>query len=273
VSHVGAVSQTTAVVTSHNLPRGRHATLLGIAVSPKNASTLSPEILKSLDNHGVALPLRKGVPFVPGRSRFAQVFTKVAHSGPFSTEVTGQAGTTGKYEAQTRLLGDLNGDGVVNLADLALFPGTYLSRYGGARYNPNADANQNGEIGIGDAKALLHNLTPLTPKIPLQLVLNLAPADSIHYSGPHNSGGITFRKVVTIEGRTTPGSLVFFDSGLSDYTFRGGAVATDAQGRFSLTVTNKDGINQNEFLVLDPFGQQVIRAYPIYWLGFGKSEE
>jgi hypothetical protein len=52
---------------------------------------------------------------------------------------------------------------------------------------------------------------------------------------------------------------------LGDYEFSGGAAATNAQGFFSVTSKNTQGINNNDFLVVSPFGQQKIQDYPIYY--------
>jgi hypothetical protein len=264
----GQVDRTATLIARRNLAAKRHATLIGLTAQPDLGSPLRPRIVDFRNARGTALPLRAGTPFVPGRVGFTQAFAKVASPGMVTTGVTGQEGTTGTYVAQTRLLGDLNGDGQVTEADLQLFPSTYRTRIGEPNYNSNADANQNGYIGIGDARALVHNLSPTTPKRPLSLALALEPGDQAHYSAPHNSGGLTFKQVVTIVGRTTPGSIVLTDSGLGDYSFQGVAIATDAQGRFTHQVRNEAGINTYNFLVIDPFGQQTIRSFPVFWITF-----
>ncbi|HMF37980.1 MAG TPA: dockerin type I domain-containing protein [Isosphaeraceae bacterium] len=176
---------------------------------------------------------------------------------------------------QTALVGDVNGEGKVSLADLQAFAPSYMSRQGDPNYNPAADFNHNGVINIYDAKAWLHNMTPLTPRLPLTARLILAPQDQIHYSGPTVSGAATFQKVVTILGHTTPGSLVIEDNhtsrlpgGTQAYKFTGPAHATDANGFFSITTTNTEGLNNNDFLILDPFGQQMIIDFPIYWISY-----
>ena len=86
------------------------------------------------------------------------------------------------------MAGDVNGDGTVNFADLQAFAPTYMSQQGEPNYNPAADFNHNGVINLYDAKALLHNMAPLTPDLPLAARLTLAPQDQIHYSGPTVSG-------------------------------------------------------------------------------------
>jgi hypothetical protein len=40
----------------------------------------------------------------------------------------------------------------------------------------------------------------------------------------------------------------------------------DSFGNFSVQVTNSDGISTFNFKVLDPFGQQTIRSFPVFWI-------
>jgi hypothetical protein len=119
-----------------------------------------------------------------------------------------------------------------------------------------------------DAKALMQNMPPLTRKVPLTIMMNLLPADQAHYSTPHNSGGATSKKDVTIVGRTIPGSIVLEDNSNGFYKWDGGAVATDSHGFFSVNETLTQGVNTFNFLVIDPWGRQQIRSYPIFWLPF-----
>ena len=216
-----------------------------------------------------------GRSFRSGISGQAVAFVKDSTSGPLSIEVTGAHQSTGSYQVQTTLVGDVNGDGKVNFADLQAFAPSYMSQQGEPNYNPAADFNLNGVINLYDAKALLHNMAPLTPKLPLTARLTLAPQDQIHYSGPTNLGGDTFQQVVTILGHTTPGSLVITDNntsrlpgGTQAYKFTGPAVATNANGFFSVTSKNTQGLNNNDFLILDPFGQQMIIDFPVFWIPY-----
>jgi hypothetical protein len=183
-----------------------------------------------------------------------------------------------KSAGQPTLVGDVNGDGKVDLADLHAFVSSYMTRQGDPSYNPAADFNHNGVINQSDAGVLLHHMAPLTPNLPLTARLTLAPQDQIHYSGPTISGAATFQKVVTILGHTTPGSLVIEDNhtsrlpgGTQAYKFTGPAHATDANGFFSITSTNLEGLTNNNFLILDPFGHRMIIDFPIYWISFARG--
>ena len=114
-------------------------------------------------------------------------------------------------------------------------------------------------------------LAPPMPKVPLSIDLLLAPQDAARGPTPKNSGGKTHHREVTVLGHTTPGSIVFSDSGLGDYSFTGQALAADARGNFALRVRNGEGLTNYNFLAIDPYGQQVIRAFPVLWLDFGAS--
>ena len=279
VTKPGQVSRTSVPVAPENITPQKHATLFGLFVQPSLGSPLAPKIAGAAGTTGKALPIKHGRPFRPGVSSEAVAFAKDSHPGQLSTDVSGRNQTTGAYQSQTTLLGDVNGDGKVNLADLQAFAPSYMAVTGETNYNPAADFNHNGVINLYDAKVLLHNMAPLTPKRPLTVRLILAPQDQIHYSGPSVSGAATFQKTVTILGHTTPGSLVIEDNqtsrlpgGTQAYKFTGPAHATDASGNFAITTTNSQGINNNDFLILDPFGQQLIIDFPIFWIPYATGK-
>ncbi len=281
VSRPHEVSRTSAQVAPGNITPQKHGTIFGLFVQPTSGSRLQPRILAARGNSGKALPLKHGRSFRPGVSDQTVAFTKDTTAGSLSTDVTGALQSTGSYQARTTLVGDVNGDGKVNLADLQAFAPSYMSRLGDPNYNPAADFNHNGVINLYDAKALLHNMAPLTPDLPLTARLILAPQDQIHYSGPTVLGAATFQKTVTILGHTTPGSLVITDNnvftdkntsrlpgGTSTYTFSGPAYATNANGYVSITTPHTQGLNNNDFLIRAPFGHQMIIDFPIFWIPY-----
>ena len=158
------------------------------------------------------------------------------------------------------------------IATLEAFTQHYPSRLGNANYDPALDLNHNNQIGQDDGKLLLHSLPPVSPPILLKLQVSLAPADQARGSVPQNSGGVTHLRQVTVLGHTTPGALIFTGTGTLDLKLRGPAYVADAQGNFAIPFTMKDGINQCDVEAVDAYGHQVLRAYPIYWLGFTAYE-
>jgi hypothetical protein len=49
-----------------------------------------------------------------------------------------------------QILGDIDFDGKVSLADLVLLANAYGSKPGDAKWNPNADVNDNGKVDLSD---------------------------------------------------------------------------------------------------------------------------
>ena len=94
--------------------------------------------------------------------------------------------------------------------------------------------------------------------------VSLAPADLIKYPTVTNDPlGITHHRDVTVIGHTTPGSIVFNDSSLGNYSFNNMAIATDANGFFSYRLHLDSPLTNTEYLVVDPYGQQTSKALPI----------
>ncbi|MGE5754485.1 MAG: hypothetical protein ACM35G_02030 [Planctomycetaceae bacterium] len=262
-----SVGEVSVPITAQSI-NNRHSIVLGTSTEPTAGSGLDPTLAVALGPGGRHLPLRRGAPFVPGKHGSATAFVRDGTPGPLTLGLTGRRGTTGPFRVQTYLPGDITGDHQVTLDDLKAFTQANLTTSHDALYNPAADANRNGFIGRGDGQFLVRNLRPLTPKIPLKVDLTLAPEDQVHGHVSSNSGGHTDHERPTILGHTTPGSLVFTDSGLGDYTFTGPALYADQNGNFSFRVQNREGLNNFEFLVIDPYGQQTIRAFPIFWIPF-----
>jgi Dockerin type I domain len=270
VAAPGEVNATTVTVASKNLTQGKSSTLFGVFVQPESGSTLAPRIVAVEAQNGQHLSLKEARPFVAGKGLgLGTAFVKVSQPGTLTILVGGQKRTTGTYQTFTTLVGDVNGDGTVNLSDLATFANAYESKPGHPRYTSSADFNLDGIVNQLDAKAIMLNMPPLTPAVPLQLNMNLAPADQAHFATSQNSGGSTFKQDVTIEGHTTPGSIVLEDGKNGYYKWDGGAIATNAQGNFSVSETNSTGVNTYNFLVIDPYSQQLIRSYPVLWIPFG----
>ena len=264
-----AKSAASVTVAPKNLTAGKPSTLFGIFVEPAPDSGLAPRIVGVTESNGQSLAIKQGRPYVRGRDDGeAAAFVEVNRPGPLTIVVTGQKHTTGSYLVDATLVGDVNGDGTVTQADLQPFASAYFTVPGNPAYNPAADFNLNGIINLYDAKALMENMPASAPRVPLSLVMNLLPADQAHYPTPTNSGGSTSKQDVTIIGHTVPGSIVLEDNSKGYYKWDGPAIATDADGFFSVEEKLTQGVNTFNFLIIDPSGQQLIRSYPIFWLPF-----
>lgn len=163
-------------------------------------------------------------------------------------------------------------------ADLQSYANAYLAFSVDPRYNPALDFNGTGFIGQNDATPILRGLKAITPKQPFVLTVGLAPGEAIRGHHPSVNGAATHLARVTVVGKTTPNSILFYDAfansrlGASgNFKFQGGAFVSDSQGRFSytldLTPLSKNSITTLNLLVRTPLGHQTIRAFPIIRVG------
>ena len=158
------------------------------------------------------------------------------------------------------------------LSTLRAFTQAYLSHVGQPNYHPAFDLNHNGQIGQDDGRLLLRALAPVASKTPITLRVVLAPRDQARGPLPQNSGGVTHSKTPTVLGHTSPGTLIFTGTGTVDLKLRGPAYVADANGNFAFKDNLTDGINQLDIQVVDRYGQQNLRAFPILWLDFARYE-
>jgi hypothetical protein len=297
-SRPGTPSATTVTISPLNITPGKASTEFAVFVRPYVGSGIVPQIV-GVDENGKRLPVQYGRSYTPrlaGQSTNQSVaFFETGQPGTVTILVEGRGLSTGAYTVETTLPGDVNGDGQVNLADGQAFALAYATKPGEgggtitssgrgstggggagggtttvqkAGYNPAADYNQNGVVNLYDALALERNMTPLRKPGGGWVAINLAPNEQINFAGSKNSGGTTFDEKVNINGYTTPGSIVLVDSKLGDYTFASQALSTDANGFFTVKATNTSGINTFNFKVLDPFGHQYIRSFPVFWIPY-----
>jgi hypothetical protein len=267
----GSSSATTVMISPQNITAGKATTEFAVFVRPYGDSGIVPKIV-GVEQNGQELPAQHGRSYTPTQAgqptNQSAVFFETGQPGTVTILVSGRGLSTGAYTVETTLTGDVNGDGVVNLADAQAFAPAYVSKPRDRQYNPAADYNQNGIINLYDALAMQSNMTPLTKPAGGWAAINLVPNQQIQFSGPKNSGGTTFDKNITIAGYTTPGSIVLVDSTAGDYRFASEAVSTDANGFFSVPGVNTQGVNTYNFKILDPFGHQYIRSFPVYWIPY-----
>jgi hypothetical protein len=266
VTTPGVAAEVSVPVPARQIDRSSVIVTETIQAAP--GSSLIPSIVKVLGPNGKPLPVRRGGPPDPVNHALTHVYIRVSQPGPLTTEVVGLKGTTGAFTVNASIPGDTHGSGAVTIADLQAFSKAYLTTRGDALYNPAVDANHNGQVGLVDGQFLLRNETPLAPYRPLKVVLNLAPQFAAKGHPPKTSGGKTEFQNVVIEGHTEPGSIVFMDGGLGNYDWTGPALIPDIHGNFSAKVKLVDGLNNFNFLTIDPYGQQHIQDYPIFWMAF-----
>ena len=160
-------------------------------------------------------------------------------------------------------------------ADLQAYAAAYQSSRGSPRFTPQYDFHGTGFIGQNNATPIVRGLATITPYSPLRLTLALAPGEQVVGHHPANNGGVTRLGMVTIIGKTTPNSIIFTDGPTTlstlptgNFKFQGIAVTSDSQGLFKYSLElnrlSRGGSSTNTaFLIRTPFGQQMIRAFPV----------
>jgi hypothetical protein len=58
------------------------------------------------------------------------------------------------FEGNKYVVGDLNGDGVINLQDLRIFVSAYNKASGDTGWNPDADLNEDGRVDLSDLRIM-----------------------------------------------------------------------------------------------------------------------
>jgi hypothetical protein len=269
VSAPRSIVPVTAEIGLEDLSPGRRRTNFGSQVIADDGSGLVPKVVKIVGADGRPLAFQPGSTKPTGTGTLQSVgFFKASHPGPVTIDLTGVHGTSGGFTVRVYRIGEINGDKRIDVADLKSFSAAYLTVNGDGLYNRSADANVNNFIGQNDGYGVVTNLTPMSKPRPLSVKMSLAPGDQDNRSNLHNSGGITSKNVVTIIGRTTPGSLILTDSGLADYSFTGPAIYANANGYFAITQKLTQGITNTEFKIIDPFGNRIIHAFPILKTNF-----
>jgi type VI secretion system secreted protein Hcp len=90
-----------------------------------------------------------------GRPGFA---LKEVSSGTIFARVAGAQGSTGAFDVSVGLAGDVTNDGQVTTADLDQIRALNGVRANQAGFDPAADVNHNGVIGVGDRRLALRNV-------------------------------------------------------------------------------------------------------------------
>ena len=78
-------------------------------------------------------------------------------SDPTPESASRRSWTSGAYEYNPGLVGDISGDGHVDILDLLYLSGAWGSTTGGANYSAACDLNQDGSVDIIDLLFLADN--------------------------------------------------------------------------------------------------------------------
>ena len=272
VTRPATPSATTVNIAPRNLTPGKATTQFGVFVQPYGNSRLVPKVV-SITQNGQELPVQHGRVYNPSQARLPTdktvAFFATGSTAPVTIKVEGRGFSSGQYTVETTLIGDINGDGTVNLADAQLFAPTFTAKPRDKNYNAAADYNQSGLINQNDAIALERNMAmPFAPHSPY-MYFTLPPGQLLH-SSSKNSGGLTRHKHITIVGYTIPNSVLLVDSRLGNYRFNSQAIATDSRGFFRINAINTQGLNNYDFKAITPFGQQYIQDYPVVWTTYAE---
>jgi hypothetical protein len=141
VSDSGGFSENATVTVYYNITAGDVVGVQSVTLASGENVTL----LFVWNTTGVPM----GVPITNSSlSYFNYTLTAVATIPTGSNTLSG--GTM-----QVRILGDLNGDGKVDMADVIIFEDAFGSYPGHPRWNPAADINENGKCDLNDVVTLL----------------------------------------------------------------------------------------------------------------------
>jgi hypothetical protein len=80
---------------------------------------------------------------------------------PHEYDVTNNLYVDGKVKV--RILGDVNGDGVVDMADVSLVIDAFMSYPGHPLWNPDADFNRDDSVDMVDISVVVENFNKICP--------------------------------------------------------------------------------------------------------------
>jgi len=122
-------------------------TLIGHPLLPGQSILLSAKLSYGLKGTSQSLA---SYPRTYADTATTMAWTQISYTGTQAT-ATGSA----SFVAHANILGDMNGDGVVNILDVGMILAAYGSTPGSPRWNRNADFNNDGAVGIDDISIVL----------------------------------------------------------------------------------------------------------------------
>jgi hypothetical protein len=221
---------------------GSFAFLLSAAAG----STLDPATIGIRNSSNQAISPSLARPDIGMGGDLSSLTVAELREGTYTLLLSG--GSHGAYSLEVLLLGDLNGDRVVNGVDTNLLNAAYGSSKGQPQYSLAADANRDGVITSYDRSAVLRNQGDRVAINPLTLSSTVSPVGSIF-------NGVIYTNTTRpkILGQSVSGAVVRFD--IDGDGFDDGVAPTDAAGRYSGTVTIPVGTTTVRVQARDSFGQ------------------
>ncbi len=229
------------------LPTGQMA--LGFIVKPTGNSTLVPNVVQVTQGGSVLTPVYSNANLSNGAGSITLV---QLGASAYTLTVDGQNGSSGAFELDVTLPGDVDANGTVSTADGQQIKSMLAGK---TAYNPAADANLDTVIDSFDVAQWTRNRNDATTIQPLNLTVSLTPKQI-----PLANGTL----LTNVAGSSISGSVASSDVTVAlgvNGSF-GTSVAVTG-GQFSLPVTLTEGSNAYQVEATDGFGQQTILNVPV----------
>ncbi len=239
--------------------------LLGIDVVPTSTSAVKPVVTTVTDSSGKKVPSSTYATKTPitfnGQVITPAVVAQIrmgGRRGPranaqptqnLRAQVVGEQQSVGAFLTGFYLVGDVNGDGVVQSKDINLVRKALNSKVGETNYSFDADANRDGRVTQQDLRLAQQNLGAKTTVLPL-VTADLDPASD---TGAQDR--VTSATTATLTGVASANSVIAYsEKDNKSPTVRAQA---DATGRYSIQVPLVEGSNTFVVTASDAFGQSI----------------
>jgi len=252
----GAAAQRFTIDPNHfSKPSGQP--ILGIDITGQNQSSVDPRIVGvdaagtiTAQGTGGARGRRgAGLRLSRGPRSNAVLATMDGNSQPaeYSVRIAARRRTSGGFLIGFFLPGDVDGNGVVEMADVDATRAALGARADQTRYVFDADANRDGRITRADVTLTRRNLGARTNVTPV-LTADLDPASA-------GADRVSTTARVRLTGTATPGaSITYADVAQQAPT---AMTTADAAGAYSIELVLTPGSNTFRVTSTDAFGQTI----------------
>ena len=243
------------------------STLIGLSAVPLPGSPVQPPVVGAANGLGRALPFHAGSPSLPFRHPAGARLRHGQPAGAVDDPGHGTRRGRARRVVSNYLPGDLNGDGVVNFADLDAF---HDGLPGDHRTTPTTTPRPTPTATATSARATPSSCSGTSRRwarsIPLQVQLGLAPGQyelgspaqeqRRHHPGAQRHGRRQDHARLDRLRRLRPGRLHLHRPGRLRRRER-------LTSRSTSSSNPEDRLKNTEYLIFDPYGQQTIAAFPI----------